>query len=131
MRIEEPDKTGVGLPGVLFAPLRSYGEHGIVKAWIPGWASSRSVERTLKGLRLSPIEQAVVECNPEYTGTKVIESLVTLVAPCPIMDTGEIRRTLSSRFSPRHHGPQDARMNVTHGDAVFHIPSTQYGPFCR
>lgn len=101
MRIEElPDKTGIEVSGrgilhlsVLMESMRREGfEFQVGRPRV-------LFKKDAQGHTLEPIEQAVVECNPEYAG-KVIEVFGNVGGTMSIMTPARLRRTLSSRFQP-------------------------------
>ena len=127
MRIEElPDKTGIEVSGrgilhlsVLMESMRREGfEFQVGRPRV-------LFKKDAQGHTLEPIEQAVVECNPEYAG-KVIEVFGNM----SIMDTGETQTHLEFKIPTRGiMGLKTRVMNVTHGDAVFYHTFLEYGPF--
>ena len=131
MRIEElPDKTGIEVSGrgilhlsVLMESMRREGfefQVGRPRVLFKKDAQSHTLE---------PIEQAVVECNPEYAG-KVIEVFGNVGGTMSIMDTGETQTHLEFKIPTRGiMGLKTRIMNVTHGDAVFYHTFLEYGPF--
>ena len=131
MRIEElPDKTGIEVSGrgilhlsVLMESMRREGfefQVGRPRVLFKKDAQSHTLE---------PIEQAVVECNPEYAG-KVIEVFGNVGGTMSIMDTGETQTHLEFKIPTRGiMGLKTRVMNVTHGDAVFYHTFLEYGPF--
>ena len=131
MRIEElPDKTGIEVSGrgilhlsVLMESMRREGfEFQVGRPRV-------LFEKDAQGHTLEPIEQAVVECNPEYAG-KVIEVFGNVGGTMSIMDTGETQTHLEFKIPTRGiMGLKTRVMNVTHGDAVFYHTFLEYGPF--
>lgn len=131
MRIEElPDKTGIEVSGrgilhlsVLMESMRREGfEFQVGRPRV-------LFKKDAQGHTLEPIEQAVVECNPEYAG-KVIEVFGNVGGTMSIMDTGEIQTHLEFKIPTRGiMGLKTRVMNVTHGDAVFYHTFLEYGPF--
>lgn len=131
MRIEElPDKTGIEVSGrgilhlsVLMESMRREGFE--FQAGRPRVLFKKNAQ----GHTLEPIEQAVVECNPEYAG-KVIEVFGNVGGTMSIMDTGETQTHLEFKIPTRGiMGLKTRVMNVTHGDAVFYHTFLEYGPF--
>ena len=131
MRIEElPDKTGIEVSGrgilylsVLMESMRRQGfEFQVGRPRV-------LFKKDAQGHTLEPIEQAVVECNPEYAG-KVIEVFGNVGGTMSIMDTGETQTHLEFKIPTRGiMGLKTRVMNVTHGDAVFYHTFLEYGPF--
>ena len=131
MRIEElPDKTGIEVSGrgilhlsVLMESMRREGfEFQVGRPRV-------LFKKDAQGHTLEPIEQAVVECNPEYAG-KVIEVFGNVGGTMSIMDTGETQTHLEYKIPTRGIMCLKTRvMNVTHGDAVFYHTFLEYGPF--
>ena len=131
MRIEElPDKTGIEVSGrgilhlsVLMESMRREGfEFQVGRPRV-------LFKKDAQGHTLEPIEQAVVECNPEYAG-KVIEVFGNVGGTMSIMDTGETQTHLEFKIPTRGiMGLKTCVMNVTHGDAVFYHTFLEYGPF--
>ena len=131
MRIEElPDKTGIEVSGrgilhlsVLMESIRREGfEFQVGRPRV-------LFKKDAQGHTLEPIEQAVVECNPEYAG-KVIEVFGNVGGTMSIMDTGETQTHLEFKIPTRGiMGLKTRIMNVTHGDAVFYHTFLEYGPF--
>ena len=131
MRIEElPDKTGIEVSGrgilhlsVLMESMRREGfEFQVGRPRV-------LFKKDAQGHTLEPIEQAVVECNPEYAG-KVIEVFGNVGGTMSIMDTGETQTHLEFKIPTRGiMGLKTRFMNVTHGDAVFYHTFLEYGPF--
>ena len=131
MRIEElPDKTGIEVSGrgilhlsVLMESMRREGfEFQVGRPRV-------LFKKDAQGHALEPIEQAVVECNPEYAG-KVIEVFGNVGGTMSIMDTGETQTHLEFKIPTRGiMGLKTRVMNVTHGDAVFYHTFLEYGPF--
>ena len=131
MRIEElPDKTGIEVSGrgilhlsVLMESMRREGfEFQVGRPRV-------LFKNDAQGHTLEPIEQAVVECNPEYAG-KVIEVFGNVGGTMSIMDTGETQTHLEFKIPTRGiMGLKTRVMNVTHGDAVFYHTFLEYGPF--
>ena len=131
MRIEElPDKTGIEVSGrgilhlsVLMESIRREGfEFQVGRPRV-------LFKKDAQGHTLEPIEQAVVECNPEYAG-KVIEVFGNVGGTMSIMDTGETQTHLEFKIPTRGiMGLKTRVMNVTHGDAVFYHTFLEYGPF--
>lgn len=131
MRIEElPDKTGIEVSGrgilhlsVLMESMRREGfEFQVGRPRV-------LFKKDAQGHTLEPIEQAVVECNPECAG-KVIEVFGNVGGTMSIMDTGETQTHLEFKIPTRGiMGLKTRIMNVTHGDAVFYHTFLEYGPF--
>ena len=131
MRIEElPDKTGIEVSGrgilhlsVLMESMRREGfEFQVGRPRV-------LFKKDAQGHTIEPIEQAVVECNPEYAG-KVIEVFGNVGGTMSIMDTGETQTHLEFKIPTRGiMGLKTRVMNVTHGDAVFYHTFLEYGPF--
>jgi GTP-binding protein TypA len=131
MRIEElPNKTGIEVSGrgilhlsVLMESMRREGfEFQVGRPRV-------LFKKDAQGHTLEPIEQAVVECNPEYAG-KVIEVFGNVGGTMTIMDTGETQTHLEFKIPTRGiMGLKTRVMNVTHGDAVFYHTFLEYGPF--
>ena len=131
MRIEElPDKTGIEVSGrgilhlsVLMESMRREGfEFQVGRPRV-------LFKKDAQGHTLEPIEQAVVECNPEYAG-KVIEVFGNVGGTMSIMDTGETQTHLEFKIPTRGiMGLKTRVMNVTHGDAAFYHTFLEYGPF--
>lgn len=131
MHIEElPDKTGIEVSGrgilhlsVLMESMRREGfEFQVGRPRV-------LFKKDAQGHTLEPIEQAVVECNPEYAG-KVIEVFGNVGGTMSIMDTGETQTHLEFKIPTRGiMGLKTRVMNVTHGDAVFYHTFLEYGPF--
>lgn len=131
MRIEElPDKTGIEVSGrgilhlsVLMESMRREGfEFQVGRPRV-------LFKKDAQGHTLEPIEQAVVECNPEYAG-KVIEVFGNVGGTMTIMDTGETQTHLEFKIPTRGiMGLKTRVMNVTHGDAVFYHTFLEYGRF--
>ena len=131
MRIEElPDKTGIEVSGrgilhlsVLMESMRREGfEFQVGRPRV-------LFKKDAQGHTLEPIEQAVVECSPEYAG-KVIEVFGNVGGTMSIMDTGETQTHLEFKIPTRGiMGLKTRVMNVTHGDAVFYHTFLEYGPF--
>ena len=131
MRIEElPDKTGIEVSGrgilhlsVLMESMRREGfEFQVGRPRV-------LFKKDAQVHTLEPIEQAVVECNPEYAG-KVIEVFGNVGGTMSIMDTGETQTHLEFKIPTRGiMGLKTRVMNVTHGDAVFYHTFLEYGPF--
>lgn len=131
MRIEElPDKTGIEVSGrgilhlsVLMESMRREGfEFQVGRPRV-------LFKKDAQGHTLEPIEQAVVECNPEYAG-KVIEVFGNVGGTMSVMDTGETQTHLEFKIPTRGiMGLKTHIMNVTHGDAVFYHTFLEYGPF--
>ena len=131
MRIGElPDKTGIEVSGrgilhlsVLMESMRREGfEFQVGRPRV-------LFKKDAQGHTLEPIEQAVVECNPEYAG-KVIEVFGNVGGTMSIMDTGETQTHLEFKIPTRGiMGLKTRVMNVTHGDAVFYHTFLEYGPF--
>ncbi len=131
MRIKElPDKTGIEVSGrgilhlsVLMESMRREGfEFQVGRPRV-------LFKKDAQGHTLEPIEQAVVECNPEYAG-KVIEVFGNVGGTMSIMDTGETQTHLEFKIPTRGiMGLKTRVMNVTHGDAVFYHTFLEYGPF--
>ena len=131
MRIEElPDKTGIEVSGrgilhlsVLMETMRREGfEFQVGRPRV-------LFKKDEHGHTLEPVEQAVVECNPEYSG-KVIEVFGNVGGTMTIMDTGETQTHLEFKIPTRGiMGLKTRVLNVTHGDAVFYHTFLEYGPF--
>lgn len=131
MRIEElPDKTGVEVAGrgilhlsVLMEQMRREGfEFQVGRPRV-------LFKEDENGNRLEPIENAVVECNPEFSG-KVIEVFGNAGGTMTSMETGTTQTHLEFDIPTRGiMGLKTKIMNVTHGDAVFYHTFSKYGPF--
>ena len=131
MRIEElPDKTGIEVAGrgilhlsVLMEQMRREGyEFQVGRPQV-------LYKKGEGGMRLEPIEQAVVECPGEYSG-KVIETFGNVGGTMVSMETGEMQTHLEFSIPTRGiMGLKTRIMNVTHGEGVFYHTFLEYGPF--
>ena len=131
MRIEElPDKTGVEVAGrgilhlsVLMETMRREGyEFQVGRPRV-------LFKKGKDGMRLEPVEQAVVECASEYAG-KVIEVFGNAGGTMVSMEAGTTQTHLEFRIPTRGiMGLKNRIMNVTHGEAVFYHTFLEYGPF--
>jgi GTP-binding protein len=131
MRIEElPDKTGIEVAGrgilhlsVLMEQMRREGyEFQVGRPQV-------LYKKGEGGMRLEPIEQAVVECPGEYSG-KVIETFGNVGGTMVSMETGETQTHLEFSIPTRGiMGLKTRIMNVTHGEGVFYHTFLEYGPF--
>ena len=130
MRIEElPDKTGVEVAGrgilhlsVLMESMRREGYEFQV-------GRPRVLFKKEHGQTLEPIENAVVECAPDFSG-KVIEVFGNAGGTMTNMETGTTQCHLEFDIPTRGiMGLKNRIMNVTHGDAVFYHTFSKYGPF--
>ena len=130
MRIEElPDKTGVEVAGrgilhlsVLMEAMRREGFEFQV-------GRPRVLFKKEHGQVLEPVENAVVECNPEFSG-KVIEVFGNAGGTMTNMETGTTQTHLEFSIPTRGiMGLKTRIMNVTHGDAVFYHTFAEYGPY--
>ena len=131
MRIEElPDKTGIEVSGRGILHLSGRMESMRREGFEFQVGRPRVLfKKDAQGHTLEPIEQAVVECNPEYAG-KVIEVFGNVGGTMSIMDTGETQTHLEFKIPTRGiMGLKTRVMNVTHGDAVFYHTFLEYGPF--
>ena len=129
-RIEElPDKTGVEVAGrgilhlsVLMESMRREGYEFQV-------GRPRVLFKKEHGQTLEPIENAVVECAPDFSG-KVIEVFGNAGGTMTNMETGTTQCHLEFDIPTRGiMGLKNRIMNVTHGDAVFYHTFSKYGPF--
>ena len=131
MRIEElPDKTGVEVAGrgilhlsVLMESMRREGfEFQVGRPRV-------LIKKDENGNRIEPIEQAVVECPPEYSG-KVIEVFGNASGTMTSMEQGEAICHIEFRIPTRGiMGLKNRILNVTHGEGVFYHTFLEYGPF--
>ena len=131
MRIEElPDKTGVEVAGrgilhlsVLMESMRREGfEFQVGRPRV-------LIKKDENGNRIEPIEQAVVECPPEYSG-KVIEVFGNASGTMTSMEQGETICHIEFRIPTRGiMGLKNRILNVTHGEGVFYHTFLEYGPF--
>ncbi|MDO4808126.1 MAG: translational GTPase TypA, partial [Coriobacteriales bacterium] len=131
MRIEElPDKTGVEVAGrgilhlsVLMEEMRREGyEFQVGRPRV-------LFKKGPGGVRLEPIEQAVVECPNEYSG-KVIETFGNVGGTMVNMEPGETQTHLEFNIPTRGiMGLKTRILNVTHGEGVFYHTFLEYGPF--
>lgn len=131
MRIEElPDKTGIEVAGrgilhlsVLMEAMRREGyEFQVGRPRV-------LFKKGEGGVRLEPVEQAVVECPNEYSG-KVIETFGNVGGTMVSMETGETQTHLEFNIPTRGiMGLKTRIMNVTHGEGVFYHTFLEYGPF--
>ena len=131
MRIEElPDKTGIEVAGrgilhlsVLMEQMRREGyEFQVGRPQV-------LYKKGEGGMRLEPIEQAVVECPGEYSG-KVIETFGNVGGQMVNMETGETQAHLEFNIPTRGiMGLKTRILNVTHGEGVFYHTFLEYGPF--
>ena len=131
MRIEElPDKTGIEVAGrgilhlsVLMEAMRREGyEFQVGRPRV-------LFKKGEGGMRLEPVEQAVVECPNEYSG-KVIETFGNVGGTMVSMETGETQTHLEFNIPTRGiMGLKTRIMNVTHGEGVFYHTFLEYGPF--
>ncbi len=131
MRIEElPDKTGIEVAGrgilhlsVLMEQMRREGyEFQVGRPRV-------LYKKGEGGVRLEPVEQAVVECPNEYSG-KVIETFGNVGGTMVSMEAGETQTHLEFNIPTRGiMGLKTRIMNVTHGEGVFYHTFLEYGPF--
>ena len=131
MRIEElADKTGVEVAGrgilhlsVLMEQMRREGyEFQVGRPRV-------LFKKGEGGVRLEPIEQAVVECPNEFSG-KVIEVFGNSGGTMTNMEAGITQTHLEFRIPTRGiMGLKNRILNVTHGEAVFYHTFLEYGPF--
>jgi GTP-binding protein len=131
MRIEElPDKTGIEVAGrgilhlsVLMEAMRREGyEFQVGRPRV-------LFKKGEGGVRLEPVEQAVVECPNEYAG-KVIETFGNVGGTMVSMETGETQTHLEFNIPTRGiMGLKTRILNVTHGEGVFYHTFLEYGPF--
>ena len=131
MRIEElPDMTGIEVAGrgilhlsVLMEAMRREGyEFQVGRPRV-------LYKKGEGGVRLEPVEQAVVECPNEYSG-KVIETFGNVGGTMVSMETGETQTHLEFNIPTRGiMGLKTRIMNVTHGEGVFYHTFLEYGPF--
>ncbi|MDO4798079.1 MAG: translational GTPase TypA [Coriobacteriales bacterium] len=131
MRIEElPDKTGIEVAGrgilhlsVLMEQMRREGfEFQVGRPRV-------LFKKGPGGVRLEPVEQAVVECPNEYSG-KVIETFGNVGGAMVSMETGETQTHLEFNIPTRGiMGLKTRILNVTHGEGVFYHTFLEYGPF--
>ncbi len=131
MRIEElPDKTGIEVAGrgilhlsVLMETMRREGyEFQVGRPRV-------LYKKGPGGVRLEPVEQAVVECPNEYSG-KVIETFGNVGGVMVNMETGETQTQLEFNIPTRGiMGLKTRILNVTHGEGVFYHTFLEYGPF--
>ncbi|MBR3224166.1 MAG: translational GTPase TypA [Atopobiaceae bacterium] len=131
MRIEElPDKTGIEVAGrgilhlsVLMEQMRREGyEFQVGRPRV-------LYKKGEGGVRLEPVEQAVVECPNEYSG-KVIETFGNVGGTMVGMEAGDTQTHLEFNIPTRGiMGLKTRIMNVTHGEGVFYHTFLEYGPF--
>ncbi len=131
MRIEElPDKTGIEVAGrgilhlsVLMEQMRREGfEFQVGRPRV-------LFKKGEGGVRLEPVEQAVVECPNEYSG-KVIETFGNVGGTMVSMEAGETQTHLEFNIPTRGiMGLKTRILNVTHGEGVFYHTFLEYGPF--
>ncbi len=131
MRIEElPDKTGIEVAGrgilhlsVLMEQMRREGyEFQVGRPRV-------LYKKGPGGVRLEPIEQAVVECPNEYAG-KVIETFGNVGGQMVNMETGETQAHLEFNIPTRGiMGLKTRILNVTHGEGVFYHTFLEYGTY--
>ena len=131
MRIEElPDKTGIEVSGrgilhlsVLMEAMRREGyEFQVGRPRV-------LYKKGAGGVRLEPVEQAVVECPNEYAG-KVIETFGNVGGTMVSMEAGQTQTHLEFNIPTRGiMGLKTRIMNVTHGEGVFYHTFLEYGPF--
>ena len=131
MRIEElPDKTGIEVAGrgilhlsVLMEAMRREGyEFQVGRPRV-------LFKKGEGGMRLEPVEQAVVECPNEYSG-KVIETFGNAGGSMVSMEAGATQTHLEFNIPTRGiMGLKTRIMNVTHGEGVFYHTFLEYGPF--
>ena len=131
MRIEElSDKTGIEVAGrgilhlsVLMEQMRREGyEFQVGRPRV-------LFKKGEGGVRLEPVEQAVVECPNEYSG-KVIETFGNAGGNMVSMEAGETQTHLEFSIPTRGiMGLKTRIMNVTHGEGVFYHTFLEYGPY--
>ena len=131
MRIEElSDKTGIEVAGrgilhlsVLMEQMRREGyEFQVGRPRV-------LFKKGEGGVRLEPVEQAVVECPNEYSG-KVIETFGNAGGNMVSMEAGETQTHLEFNIPTRGiMGLKTRIMNVTHGEGVFYHTFLEYGPY--
>ena len=131
MRIEElPDKTGIEVAGrgilhlsVLMESMRREGyEFQVGRPRV-------LYKKGEGGMRLEPVEQAVVECPNEYSG-KVIETFGNAGGSMVSMEAGATQTHLEFNIPTRGiMGLKTRIMNVTHGEGVFYHTFLEYGPY--
>ena len=131
MRIEElPDKTGVEVSGrgilhlsVLMEAMRREGyEFQVGRPRV-------LFKKDEQGNKLEPVEQAVVECPGEYSGT-VIEVFGNNGGTMTSMEAGTTQTHLEFKIPTRGiMGLKNRILNVTHGEAVFYHTFLEYGPY--
>ncbi len=131
MRIEElADKTGIEVAGrgilhlsVLMEQMRREGyEFQVGRPRV-------LFKKGEGGVRLEPVEQAVVECPNEYSG-KVIETFGNAGGTMVSMEAGETQTHLEFNIPTRGiMGLKTRIMNVTHGEGVFYHTFFEYGPY--
>ncbi len=131
MRIEElPDKTGIEVAGrgilhlsVLMESMRREGyEFQVGRPRV-------LYKKGEGGVRLEPVEQAVVECPNEYSG-KVIETFGNAGGSMVSMEAGVTQTHLEFNIPTRGiMGLKTRIMNVTHGEGVFYHTFLEYGPY--
>ena len=131
MRIEElPDKTGIEVAGrgilhlsVLMESMRREGyEFQVGRPRV-------LYKKGEGGVRLEPVEQAVVECPNEYSG-KVIETFGNAGGSMVSMEAGATQTHLEFNIPTRGiMGLKTRIMNVTHGEGVFYHTFLEYGPY--
>ena len=130
MRIEElEDKTGIEVAGrgilhlsVLMEEMRREGyEFQVGRPRV-------LYKKGAGGVKLEPIEQAVVECPNEYSG-KVIETFGNAGGTMSGMETGETQTRMEFNIPTRGiMGLKTRILNVTHGEGVFYHTFSEYGP---
>ena len=131
LRIEElPDKSGIEVAGrgilhlsVLMEQMRREGyEFQVGRPRV-------LYKKGPGGVRLEPIEQAVVECPNEYAG-KVIETFGNVGGQMVNMETGETQTHLEFNIPTRGiMGLKTRILNVTHGEGVFYHTFLEYGTY--
>jgi GTP-binding protein len=131
MRIEElADKTGIEVAGrgilhlsVLMEQMRREGyEFQVGRPRV-------LFKKGPGGVRLEPIEQAVVECPNEYSG-KVIETFGNAGGTMVNMEPGATQTHLEFNIPTRGiMGLKTRILNVTHGEGVFYHTFFEYGPY--
>jgi len=131
MRIEElPDKTGIEVAGrgilhlsVLMEQMRREGyEFQVGRPQV-------LFKKGPGGVKLEPVEQAVVECPNEYSG-KVIETFGNVGGTMVNMEPGATQTHLEFNIPTRGiMGLKTRILNVTHGEGVFYHTFLEYGPF--
>ncbi|MBO7675542.1 MAG: translational GTPase TypA [Atopobiaceae bacterium] len=131
MRIEElADKTGIEVAGrgilhlsVLMEQMRREGyEFQVGRPRV-------LFKKGPGGVRLEPVEQAVVECPNEYSG-KVIETFGNVGGTMVNMEPGATQTHLEFNIPTRGiMGLKTRILNVTHGEGVFYHTFLEYGPY--